>query len=65
MLNSRMKRRTADGARAITRLAQIEASVVALKDDDLLHLADIFVEQIQAPLLAMARSEMLKRNLSL
>ncbi len=47
------------------RLAEIEASVAALKDDDLLDLADIFAREALAPLKEMATTEMTKRNLSL
>ena len=42
MLKSRIKRRAAVGERAVDRLADIEAAVAALKDEDLLDLADIF-----------------------
>lgn len=47
------------------RLAEIEVSIAALKDEDLLDLADIFAREALAPLKEMAAAEMLKRNLSL
>lgn len=65
MLKSRIKRRTAEKTQAAIRLAEIEASITALKDEDLLDLADIFAREALAPLKEMAAAEMLKRNLSL
>ncbi len=65
MLKTRMKRRTVEGAQAIVRLSEIEASITALKDDDLLDLADIFAGAMAGPLNALATAEMKKRNLSL
>jgi hypothetical protein len=37
-----MERTTAQGERAVERLARLEASIRALPDDDLLYLADMF-----------------------
>ena len=65
MLKSRIKRHDAEGARVANRLAQIEASVAALQDEDLLDLADIFSSGTMTPLLEMASAEMAKRNISL
>jgi hypothetical protein len=65
MLKSRIKRRAAVGERAVDRLADIEAAVAALKDDDLLDLADIFSGDTATPLKEMASTEMAKRNISL
>lgn len=65
MLKTRIKRRTVEGAQAVTRLAEIEASIAVLKDDDLLDLADIFADATSGPLNAMAAAEMEKRKLSL
>lgn len=65
MLKLHIKRRLADGARAHGRLAAIEASVVALVDDDLLDLADIFARGEPTPLGEIARAEMQRRNLTL
>jgi hypothetical protein len=65
MLKSRIKRHAAVGARAGDRLAEIEAAVAALKDEDLLDLADIFSGDTLTPLKDMASVEMAKRNISL
>ncbi|HEU0066907.1 MAG TPA: hypothetical protein VFQ57_06675 [Sphingomonas sp.] len=65
MLKSRIKRHTTENARAAARLADIQASIAALNDDDLLDLADIFGGDAQTPLKEMAGAEMAKRNLSL
>ena len=65
MLNSRVKRRTAFAAQAVSQLADIQASIVALNDEDLLDLADIFDAQAGSPLRELASAEMAKRNLSL
>lgn len=65
MLKTRMKRQAAEAERAVTELAAIRASVVALDDEDLLDLADIFSRGTATQLGAMAAAEMSKRNLSL
>ncbi|TXC69950.1 hypothetical protein FSB78_02520 [Sphingomonas ginsenosidivorax] len=65
MLKSRIKRRAAVGDRAVDRLAEIEAAVAALKDEDLLDLADIFSGETVTTLKEMASAEMAKRNISL
>lgn len=65
MLNSRIKRRTIESARALARLAEIQGSISALNDEDLLDLADIFRENADTPLTEMAAAEMAKRSLSL
>jgi hypothetical protein len=65
MLKSRAKRQADESARAVVRLAEIQASISALNDEDLLDLADIFAEARDAPLGAMAAAEMMKRSLSL
>jgi len=51
MLKSRIRRHDAEGARVANCLAQIEASVAALQDEDLLDLADIFSSGTMTPLL--------------
>lgn len=53
------------GTRAIKRLADIESSIAALADDDLLDLADIFIRAPQTAISAIASAEMAKRNISL
>jgi hypothetical protein len=65
MLKSRIKRRAAVGGRAVDRLAEIEAAVAALKDEDLLNLADIFSGETVTPLKDITSIEMAKRNISL
>ena len=65
MLKLRIKRRAAVGGRAVDRLAEIEAAVAALKDEDLLDLADIFSGETVTTLTEMASAEMAKRNISL
>ena len=65
MLKTRIKRRAAKGKAAIGRLAEIYTSIVALADEDLLDLADIFAGETGTPLCEMATAEMQKRNLSL
>lgn len=65
MLRTRIKRQAAEAKRAAVRLAEVEASVVALGDEDLLDLADIFSGETRTPLGEMAAAEMLKRHISL
>ncbi|WP_107961611.1 hypothetical protein [Sphingomonas sp. PP-CE-3G-477] len=65
MLNLRTKRRVATGDRASARLAEIQASVSALVDDDLLDLADIFKSAAPTPLWDIAQAEMTRRDLKL
>jgi hypothetical protein len=65
MLKLWVKRQAVESARAVVRLAEIQASISALNDGDLLDLADIFAEARDAPLGAMAAAEMMKRSLSL
>lgn len=64
MLKTRIKRRAATSDRALTRLADIEASVVALNDEDLLDLADIFPAAASTPLGETAAAEVKRRNLT-
>lgn len=65
MLKSRIKRRTIESARAVARLADVDASISALNNEDLLDLADIFRGDTDGPLSEMAAAEMVKRSLSL
>lgn len=65
MLKTRIKRLANTGERAVQRLAQIQASIVGLKEDDLLDLADIFKGDPDSPLGEIAQVEMTRRNLSL
>lgn len=65
MLKKRMKLMADRDARAARRLALIEQSIVALSDDDLLDLADIFRGDATTPLGESATAEMTRRNISL
>lgn len=65
MLPHRTKWRSDRGARALRRLADIEASIAALTNEDLLDLADIFADDHHAPLGVIAATEMSKRKISL
>lgn len=62
MLRTRMKR-LAD--RSEQRLKQIEAAIVALDNDELLDLADIFEAKPDNPLRQIAQTEMDKRAIKL
>lgn len=65
MLKTRMKRIADSDARALSRLAQIQASIAALNNDDLLDFADIFEGGPSTPLKELAAAEMAKRGISL
>lgn len=65
MLKTRMKRLAKDGQLAIKLLAEVQASVVCLADEDLLDLADIFKADPLKPLGAIAVTEMARRGISL
>jgi hypothetical protein len=60
-----MKRKSAQNADAITRLAKIEASIAGLEDDDLIDLADIFLEKPDTDIALYASAEMARRKISL
>jgi len=65
MLKTRIKRLAAEQERTRKSLAAVEASIVALTDEDLLDLADIFIRSEPTPLREMAESEMRRRGISL
>ncbi len=65
MLRTRMKRLADQGERIEQRLRQIEAAIVALDNDDLLDLADIFKAKPDNPIGQIAHAEMAKRAISL
>jgi hypothetical protein len=65
MLKTRMKRLADRGDRAVQRLAEIEASITNLSNEDLLDLADIFKAGPRPPIGEMAFSEMARRDISL
>ena len=65
MLKTRMKRVPDRGDHAVRRLAEIEASIADLSNEDLLDLADIFKAEPRSPIGDMAFVEMARRNISL
>ncbi len=65
MLKIKSRRSAAEGTRAITKLAEMQASIIALNDEDLLDLADIFSGKTPAFITDMAAAELKRRNLSL
>ncbi|TXC70412.1 hypothetical protein FSB78_05235 [Sphingomonas ginsenosidivorax] len=65
MLKTHIKRRAAQGARAVQALADIEASITALNDEDLLDLADIFSGETPTAIGDAASMEVKRRGLSL
>jgi hypothetical protein len=65
MLKTRMKRVAGQGDHAVRRLAETEASIANLPNEDLLDLADIFKAEPYSPIGDMAFVEMVRRNISL
>jgi len=65
MLKTRMKRLADRGDRVVQRLAEIEASITNLSNEDLLDLADIFKAEPRPPIGEMAFLEMARREISL
>ncbi|MBB3347269.1 MULTISPECIES: hypothetical protein [unclassified Sphingomonas] len=65
MLRLQIKRHEARVERMFDRVAAIEASIAALGDEDLLDLADIFVDRDPSPLREMTQDEMRRRHISL
>ena len=65
MLITRIRRRADQGARALKRIATIQAEVVALPDEDLLDLADIFAGVAGSSISEIATEEMNRRGISL
>lgn len=65
MLKTRTKRLADLGDRAVRRLADIQASITNLSNEDLLDLADIFKAEPRPPIGDMAFGEMARRNISL
>ena len=64
MLKTKMKRITARSNHAVERLAEIESSIAALADNDLLDLADIFKAEFRTPIGEIALRETMRRNIS-
>ena len=65
MLKIRMKRDAEQNAAAMTRLTQIETSIIELPNEDLLDLVDIFREKSETAIARYAFDEMARRNISL
>lgn len=65
MLKRRSNLRITARHRALKGLSEIEAPVAALKDEDLLDLADILLDVAPSPLTVMASNQMAKRKISL
>ncbi|MEG8055492.1 hypothetical protein [Sphingomonas faeni] len=65
MLKTKMKRVADRGDHAVRRVAEIEASITNLFNEDLLDLADIFKAEPRTPIGDMAFSEMARRNITL
>ena len=65
MLKTRMKRVADRGNHAVRRLAEIDASIANLSNEDLLDLADIFKVEPRPPIGDMAYVEMARRKISL
>ena len=64
MLKFKTRRRTVHHAQIVARMTEIETSIAALSDDDLLDLVDIFGSDTPTTLKAMAGNEMARRHLS-
>ncbi|RZL81802.1 MAG: hypothetical protein EOP66_05605 [Sphingomonas sp.] len=65
MLKTRTRKQNEQRERASERLDLIKTSILALSDDDLLDLADIFSGEPRTPLGELAFAEMAKRDISL
>jgi hypothetical protein len=65
MLKIRTKRLVIRNASAAQRLADIQATIIDLADEDILDLVDILQPKPNSPLTEMASAEMVKRNISL
>ena len=65
MLKMKSKRSAAEAANAVVQIAAIRGSIVALNDEDLLDLADIFAGKGFTFIADIASAEMKLRNLSL
>ncbi len=65
MLKLKARRQARQNARAESHLAAIHASIIALDDEDLLDIADIFNEKRYTPIAAAAFAEMARRKIAL
>ena len=64
MQRTKPKWRADRGARALKTVSEIEASILALHDEDLLDLHDIFADTATSALGKLASHEMARRNLT-
>lgn len=64
MTTTKPKWRADRGARALKTVSEIEASILALHDEDLLDLHDIFAETATSALGRLAAHEIARRNLT-
>lgn len=64
MKTDRLKWRADRGARALKAISEIEASITALSDEDLLDLQDIFITSPNGFLAIAANQEVQRRNIS-
>jgi hypothetical protein len=65
MLKTRRRRLNRQSEAAMQCLVEIEASITALSNDDLLDLADIFNAEPRTPLGEIAFATMARRGISL
>lgn len=65
MLRLKKKREARSAAHAARQLYAVDASIVALPDDDLLDLADIFSERRETKIVQSAFGEVARRGLEL
>ncbi len=65
MLKTRIRRLASQSEAAQQRLAEIEAVIAALGNEDLLDFADIFTANPGGPLRDIAAAAMARRNISL
>lgn len=65
MLKTRIKQLANRGDRVVQRLAEIEASITNLSNEDLLDLADIFKAEPRPPIGDIAFLEMVRRDIRL
>ncbi|MDB5714204.1 MAG: hypothetical protein JWO15_1601 [Sphingomonadales bacterium] len=64
MHNIKLKWRGDRGSRALKRVGDIETSIIALDDEDLLDLHDIFAGSPTSTMAIFASDEMQRRNIT-
>ena len=65
MLRTQIKRQANRVDRIAQRLAAVEASIIALDDEDLLDVADVFKQTPETPIAQWASAEMARREITL